>query len=352
MSKRDIHEHVLSRLRSVSTAQQESPASESRRPTTYMGQVGAELKVGLKARIQELETQLAGGDVVLKLDPKRVRSTAFSNRDRRSLEAGDEAFMRLREDIRAAGNRVPIEVRTAVDGVGYDYEIVSGHRRHAACLALDAEVAGGFPVRALVVDSARDPAELVKGMHRENFIRENPSPYEYGVLYAAALKAGVFATQKELAAAVGTNPASVSNHIALVELPPEVFAAFADPRAISVRWIPELSRALKERGAQVLQLAREIAARAERPTAEQVKAELLKPPTRLRGTTPALGRYEQTIRLKDKKTVGAKLKRDGRNLRLTVGATITTEALLRRMTDRIEATVREVLREDEGSGHE
>jgi hypothetical protein len=79
-----------------------------------------------------------------------------------------------------------------------------------------------------------------------------------------------------------------------------------------------------------------------------VKSELLRAPTRSR-PGPALGSYEQTIRLSDKKTVGVKLKRDGRNLRLSVGATITSAALLRKMTDRVEATVREVLLEDEAS---
>ena len=348
MSKRDIHQHVLSKLRALPSADEELPAVEPRRPSTYMGQVGVELKTGLKSRIEELEAQLASGEVVLQLDPKRIRPTAFKNRDDRSLSADDESFGNLKADIRAVGNRAPIEVRS-LDGVpGFEYEIVSGHRRHAACLQLDAEVAGGFRVRALVVDAAKDPVELVKGMHRENFLRENPSPYEYGTLYAAAMKAGVFQTQADLALAVGSNPTSVSHHIQLVELPAEVLAAFGDPRSISVRWIKELTRALKDRPEHVIATARDIVAREAPPPPDQVKAELLRAPSRPR-TGAALGSYEQTIRLADKKTVGAKLKRDGRNLRLSIGATITSAALLRKMTDRVEAAVREVLREDEES---
>jgi len=95
-------------------------------------------------------------------------------------------------------------------------------------------------------------------------------------------------------------------------------------------------------------IARELAARDPAPLPDQVKAELLRPPAR-RKASAALGTYEQTIRLADKKTVGAKLKRDGRTIRLSIGATITSGGILRKMTERVEAAVREVLREDEES---
>jgi len=348
MSKRDIHQHVLSRLRSLPAADEREPEASAppRRVNTYMGQVGVELKGGLKARIEELEAQLASGEVVLQLDPKRIRATAFKNRHERSLSVEDEAFVKLKADIRAVGNRVPIEVRTLSDVPDFEFEIVSGHRRHAACLQLDSELAGGFQVRALVVDIASNPVELVKGMHRENFLREDPSPYEYGLLYAAAMNARIFPTQLALAEAVGSNPSSVSNHIQLVELPAEILAAFRDPRAISVRWVKDLGRAIKERPEHVLSVARDILSQDPPPSPDRVYAELVREPRRAR-TSSALGTYEQTIRLADKKTVGAKLKRDGRNLRLTVGATITSASLLRRMTERVEETIRAVLREDE-----
>jgi ParB family transcriptional regulator, chromosome partitioning protein len=348
MSKRDIHQHVLSKLRALPSADEEIPAVETRRPSTYMGQVGVELKTGLKSRIEELEAQLTSGEVVLNLDPRRIRATAFKNRDDRSLSADDESFAKLKADIRLVGNRAPIEVRTLEGVPDFDYEIISGHRRHAACLQISEELPEGFRVRALVVDTAKDPVELVKGMHRENFLRADPSPYEYGMLYTAALKAGVFRTQTELAQAVGSNPTSVTHHIQLVELPAEVLAAFGDPRSIAVRWIKDISRALKERPDHVLSVAREIASRGASIPPDQIKAELVRPPRRSRSST-GLGSYEQTIRLADKKTVGAKLKRDGRNLRLSIGATITSAPLLRKMTERVEAAVREVIREDEES---
>jgi ParB family transcriptional regulator, chromosome partitioning protein len=347
VSKRQIHEHVLSKLRALPSADlaEELPV-ETRRPSTYMGQVGVELKSGLKTRILELEAQLAKGEVVLKLDPKRIRASILANRDERSLSIDDEDFARLKADIRAVGNRTPIEVRTLPDVTDFDYEIVSGHRRHAACLQLDHELDAGFPVRALLVDAAKDPVELVKGMHRENFLRANPSPFEYGMLYSAAMRAQIFPTQADLALAVGSNPTSVSHHIQLVELPAEVLAAFRDPRSISLRWIKELGKALKERPEHVIATANEIASRDPPPSPEQVKAELVRVPRPRRAGT-GLGSYEQTIRLADKKTVGAKLKRDGRTLRLSVGATITNPALLRKMTERVESAVREVLKEDE-----
>jgi len=348
MSKRDIHQHVLSKLRALPSADDEAPAADAAAPSTYMGRVGVELKHGLRSRIDELEAQLTNGEVVLQLDPSRIRPTAYKNRDDRSLSIEDVAFARLKADIQLVGNRAPIEVRALVGDPSFEYEIVSGHRRHAACLQLSQELPDGFRVRALVVGTAKDAAELVKGMHRENFLREDPSPYEYGMLYTAAMRAGVFNTQADLAAAVGTSPGSVTYHIQLVELPPEVLGAFGDPRSIAVRWIQDISRALKERPDHVLAIAREIAARSPALSPDKVKVELLRPPRRGRASA-GLGSYEQTIRLSDKKTVGAKLKRDGRNLRLSLGATITNPQLLRKMTERVEAAVRDVLREDEES---
>jgi ParB family transcriptional regulator, chromosome partitioning protein len=352
MSKRQIHENVLAKLRALPSIDEDElpPASvpELRRPSTYMGQLGTELKGGLKARISELESQLARGEIVLKLDPKRVRATHLKNRDERSLSATDQKFADLLADIRLVGNRTPIEVRTLEGDALADYEIISGHRRHAACLQLDAETSAGFTVRALVVDGAKDPVELVKSIHRENFLRADPSPYEYGMLYSAAMRAEIFATQSDLATAVGSNPTSVSHHIQLVELPAEVIAAFADPRAISLRWIKDITRALKDREQQVLGIAREIGARDAPTPSDVVMAELIRLPT-VKRNSPGLGSYEQTIRLADKKTVGAKLKRDGRNLRLSVGASITSVQLLKKMTERVEAAVREVLKEDEDS---
>jgi ParB family chromosome partitioning protein len=350
MSKRQIHEHVLSKLRSLPSADSEEavPISEPRRPSTYMGQVGVELKSGLKTRIQELEAQLAKGEVVLKLDPKRVRPTLFQNRDARSLSDSDPGFANLKADIRAVGNRTPIEVRTVDGDTDFDYEIVSGHRRHAACLQLSLEQEGGFSVRALLLDAAKDPVELVKGMHRENFLREDPSPFEYGMLYVAAMRAHVFASQQDLAAAVSSNPSTISNHIQLVELPAEILAAFGDPRSISVRWVRDIARALKDRPDFVMTAARDLATREPPLAPEQVKSELLRIP---RAAVSSEGRHEQTIRLRDKKTVGAKLKRDGRNLRLTVGATIANPALLKKLTERVAATVAEVIKEDEAARH-
>ena len=61
MSKRDIHQQVLSKLRALPSADEIETVAQPRRPATYMGQVGVELKGGLKSRIEELEAQLASG---------------------------------------------------------------------------------------------------------------------------------------------------------------------------------------------------------------------------------------------------------------------------------------------------
>ena len=63
-------------------------------------------------------------------------------------------------------------------------------------------------------------------MYRENKIREDLSPYEYGRMFRKWLDAGVFKTQSEIAAATHLSQPSVSGYSAVFELPPEIHAAW------------------------------------------------------------------------------------------------------------------------------
>jgi excisionase family DNA binding protein len=150
-------------------------------------------------------------------------------------------------------------------GSGFEYEIVYGHRRHAACLALDAEtrrrLSGAGAARCGLRGSQAPGAADAR---RERRAR-GPVPYEYGRMYQSWLSAGLFETQGELAAAVGRDDSPVSMYVQIAELPAEVLAAFADPREISLRWAPQLMKALKDDREHVLGRPRAPSAGAQPP---------------------------------------------------------------------------------------
>jgi len=87
----------------------------------------------------------AEGRLLLELDPKKIRATEFRNRLERSLLADDPKFIELKASLQGNGQETPIRVRPVKNALPYEFEIVAGHRRHAACLALDAETAQDSP---------------------------------------------------------------------------------------------------------------------------------------------------------------------------------------------------------------
>jgi ParB family chromosome partitioning protein len=274
--REDIRSRVLAQITRAAAAAPSPSASaappEVREPTrvkAHIAMVGEQVREGFASRVERLEAERQAGMVVLRLDPKRIRSTEFANRLDAGLSDADPEFRLLKEAIRSQGQLDPIRVRPAPTGSGFDYEIIYGHRRHAACLALDVETAGGFRILALLDAASVDRKRLALQMHAENDVREDLSPYEYGRMYRTWLEAGLFETQGELAAAVGRDDSPVSMYLQIAELPSEVLAAFVDPREISLRWAPQLMRALKDDREHVLSTARAVAALSPRPAAAE-----------------------------------------------------------------------------------
>ena len=273
MSKReDINKAVLG----------DAPASTSPTPlrplsvpfVARIAQAGAQ---GLLEENQKLKAERANGRVVLELDPKRVRFGTLSNRDERGLNVKDEAFLELKNDLAQSGQEFPIKVR-AIDGdPAHDYEVVAGHRRLRACLELDRETAGGFRVLAILDAHAVELEHIALKMYRENKVRADLSPYEYGRMFRKWLDAGVFKTQAEIATATRLSQPTVSVYSAVFDLPRELHAAFGDPRQISMRWIQHLAKALKADEAHVLATAKALARTNPHPGAEAVFEALVNP---------------------------------------------------------------------------
>lgn len=279
-----VNEAVLEALKRPAASPSPSPAppapgrqTASAGARTWVGRVANEHNVGLKDRIAELELERAEGRVVLELDPKRVRFGQLANRDERSLDVADEAFRELKTDLAEHGQEFPIKVRAVADDPDHEYEVVAGHRRLRAALQLDAEREGGFRVLAILDAHAAELKTIALKMYRENKVRSDLTPYEYGRTFRKWIDAGVFRTQQEIAAATRLSQPTVSFYLGVYELPIEVHAAFGDPRSISMRWMQALAKQLKAHESGVLERARELAAQTPRLKPEAVYSALMAP---------------------------------------------------------------------------
>jgi len=205
-------------------------------------------------RAKHYDEAKAQGLLLVRIDPKTIRATKFRNRSDLSLLIHDPKFIKLTKSIAARGQDTPIRVRPVQDAPPFEFEIVSGHRRHAACLALDASTNHGFPIISMVDPAACDTLDLVRKMYRENDAREPLSAHETGT---------------------GQSKQNVGRYIALASLPDYLLSAFRDPRLLSLRWSTELTAACETRESELKSLASDLAKRIPPPSPEAVFKELL-----------------------------------------------------------------------------
>ena len=307
MSKRDdINKAVLG----------DAPATASPTPlraisvpfVARIAQAGAQ---GLLEENQKLKAERSAGRVVLELDPERVRFSEISNRDERSLSVKDPDFSELKTDIATDGQEFPIKVRAIQGDSDHDYEVVAGHRRLRACLELNRERPGGFRVLAILDANADELRKLAMKMYRENKVRKDLTPYEYGRMFRKWINAGVYKTQGEIAEATRLSQPSISLYTAVFELPHEVHEAFGNPGKISVRWIHEIGKSLKTDHAAVILLARQLAKADPRPTPEAVFEALTHAGTGSRKATRGTPTRTESFKV-DNKVVSKFDRKDGR----------------------------------------
>jgi len=307
MSKTDdIHRAILARATQAPVSR--PPSLPGAKP--YVAEAGQRLAEGLREENQRLKAERAAGLLVLRLDPKRVRATEFINRHERAFLETDPKFIELKNSLRANGQEHPIRVRAVANDPAVDFEIISGHRRHRAALALDEELEGGFPILALVDGKAAESRDLVLKMYRENEERADLSAYEKGTMFHQWLASGVFAEQGELAAAIGVSDATVTKYLQIAELPPFVVAAFSDPRDIAVRWSHDLVKALKTNPSKLEEVALRLANTSPRPDAGAVARALIASGEATRESRNSPSR-EQAIKI-DGRVALRMQRRDGR----------------------------------------
>ncbi len=280
--RRAVLDQVLSARAGAAPVERPTLSSRQLGPIAEQANIYAE-HVATRAKLYD--DAKAQGRLLVEIDPKKIRATEFKNRHERSLLIDDPEFAGLKDSIKAHGQEVPIRVRPVKGALPFEFEIVSGHRRHVACLALDAESERGFPILAIVDAAASDTRDLVLKMYRENADRYDLSAFEKGAMFARWLDAKIYDSQRDLAAALHLGESTVAKYIAVATLPAQVLAAFGDERVISMRWGAPLSQALKTNEAAVLKTADRMASRRPPPTSEAIFKALLgaaaeKKPTR------------------------------------------------------------------------
>lgn len=314
-------------------------------PQTVPGRMLAASTEAVGAKYEQLKSEVQrardSGLWVLELDPKKVHAGQLADRLGLSLDAQDPELIKLKRSLLRDGQIQPISVRVLPGREG-EYEIVSGHRRHAAALQLDAEQLGGFKVRAVLDGGAADVAQRALRMYVENAARLELSPYEIGQAFRRWLDDGLFAEAQELAAVTDLGKSSISKYLALAALPEIIVKAFGDPRVISLRWVDQLTPVLKEHREALIATAGRLVADANPRTPEETLRTLL-----AAGTTHRPAKAVKTESVKIKGRTLYKIAPRGNGLQIKWGAKLPPEIALKAQ-ERVKQVLTEFLTEVEG----
>lgn len=177
---------------------------------------------------------IAVSECCVLLDPATISGPRWTGRHSASLLSA--AFAELKTSIATHyGNIVPILVTQASDG---NYKLIHGYRRLSACAEL------GLPVKSVVCKQILTDQQQFVLADAENRLRENPSVFELGLSYIAALEEGLFSSHRKLAAACGRSHTSVNQIIGVARLPTDVIDCCSSPLEIKPRHAAAISRAL------------------------------------------------------------------------------------------------------------
>ena len=207
-------------------------------------------------RLENELSQFKTSIKTIKLDTSKVDPSKWANRHSSSFESA--AFNNFKDEIASAGGNIqPILVRPSGSSTDH-FEIVFGHRRYTACKEL------GLQVLAMIIELSDE--ELFTLMDRENRQRQDLSPYEQGEMWRKAIDAGLFSSERKLAAHVGVSQALVNRCLVLARLPDFILNSFTSPTLIQVRWGSQLAaqvqadpEGMRERANRVKELGGQLA---------------------------------------------------------------------------------------------
>jgi ParB family chromosome partitioning protein len=204
---------------------------------------------------------------VISVSPFRCRMWAGHNRLEEQIT--EETCREEIQSFTEYGQLMPVLARPLRGDPTHDYELIFGSRRlFVAChlnLALKLEV------RVLTDQEAAIALDI------ENRQRRDLSPYERGRSYINWLREGLFASQEELARALGISASQVSRLVRLAQLPSVLLSAFPSPVEICEKWGRDLLDLWEDpqRKPAIATAAREMASEAPRPSAVKAYKRLM-----------------------------------------------------------------------------
>jgi ParB family transcriptional regulator, chromosome partitioning protein len=247
-----------------STAEAESEVAGEReppaRPRLAAPPVG--ILAGREGAIWEVSSGKKVTRVVRRVDPGRCRIWARHNRryDLLSPESCADLIEGFRQQ---GGQEFPAIVRRVTDGAPFDYEVVSGARRHWTASFLKYDF--------LVEERDLNDLEAFRLSDVENRHREDLSDYERAVDYLQALNLYYEGSQKQMAMNLERSEGWLSRYLDLARLDPIILDAVRDVREVTVNQARVIKPLLagKTRNA-VLERATEFAALEEKLGAPEV----------------------------------------------------------------------------------
>ena len=197
--------------------------------------------------------------VVRRVDPDRCRIWVRHNRryDLLSPESCADLIEGFRQQ---GGQEFPAVVRRVTDAGPYEYEVISGARRHWTARFLKYEF--------LIEERDLTDLEAFRLSDIENRHREDLSDYERAVDYLQALNIYFDGSQKQMAMNLERSEGWLSRYLDLARLDPIIVDAVRDVREMTVNQARVIKPLLtgKTRGT-VIEKATELAALPEKPTA-------------------------------------------------------------------------------------
>ena len=191
---------------------------------------------------ERLSTRLTGlarvtsGDVkekTLKLvDPARCRM--WSRHNRRYDLLNEASCADLLESLRAQGEQeFPAIVRRVEDDPAYDYEVISGARRHWSISYL--RNVEHREIRYLIEERELSDEQAFRLADVENRARQDISDYERALDYRHAVETFYGGVAQRMAERLEVPKAWLSRFLDLGKLPTDVVEAFGDPRQLKER---------------------------------------------------------------------------------------------------------------------
>lgn len=226
---------------------------------TRGGTGGVGILAGREGSIWEVSSGKKITRVVRRVDPERCRIWERHNRRYDLLSA--ESCSDLIEGFRQQGGQeFPAIVRRVRDGGPFEYEVISGARRHWTARFLKCDF--------LIEERDLSDLEAFRLADIENRHREDLSDFERAMDYLQALDLYFEGSQKQMATNLERSEGWLSRYLDLAKLDPIIVSAVRDVRELTVNQARVLKPLLcgKYRGS-VIERARELGTLAEKPSA-------------------------------------------------------------------------------------